>query len=102
MESVDWNAEAVAYADIERAKLPARIGAKASGEWGFAVLYGTGRYDTDEFTRRVLDELRKELDGLGFKVVGFGVDSEDGCTWAMLVDCQVMSEERLREVVLPI
>jgi hypothetical protein len=102
MESVDWNAKAAAMADFVSAHFfEARQGAIAWRDYGCAVVFGDDGYHT-EFTQREVAELRKELDRLGITVLGFGVDTEDGYSWAMLVDYAVKFGKRGCEVFKPV
>jgi hypothetical protein len=86
MPDIDWDAEAVAMANhvcermfnVHRGAIPWR-------QLGIAVLFGNDGYTEDDRSKREVSHLRGKMVDIESKVLGFGVNSEDGYSWAMLV-----------------
>ena len=83
----DWNAAAVEAADrIQAHRFHQHNGAACWWKEGVFVAFGNDGYRQDEASRGALDLLRQRLDDLGIAERGFGVDSDTGYTWAILVE----------------
>ena len=82
----DWSVAAVEAADrIKAHRFEEHNGATHWWKRGFFVVFGNDGYTQDETSRGAVDLLRQRLDDLQITELGFGVDSSDGYTWAMLV-----------------
>lgn len=82
----NWDGEAVREAErIGREMFPAHRGAFPWREPGYAVAFGNDGYGQSEETRREVRRLRELCEEAGLDVLGFGVDSDDAYTWALLV-----------------
>ena len=82
----DWSVAAIEAADrIKTHRFEEHNGATSWWKRGFFVVFGNDGYTQDETSRGAVDLLRQRLDDLQITELGFGVDSSDGYTWAMLV-----------------
>ena len=52
------------------------------------VLFGNDSYARDERTRRQVELVRDALVRYGIRILGFGVDTEESYSWAILVDSE--------------
>ena len=91
----DWNAAAVEAADrIQAHRFAEHNGAACWWQRGVFVAFGNDGYRQDETSRSAVELLGQRLDDLQITELGFGVDSNDGYTWAMLVQPEeYLSEE---------
>lgn len=81
----DWNAYAVAKANLIRRDYPgAERTALHTGSDGASVLFAHDDYQNDSRARREVTLLRDDLRAAGIPELGFGV-SDDGRTWVMVV-----------------
>jgi hypothetical protein len=82
----DWNAEAVSMANyVYEHMFEAHRGAMPWKQDGITVVFGNDGYSSDKRARNAVKMLRKFLDSRETPVLGFGVDSEAGHSWAMSV-----------------
>ena len=82
----DWNVAAIEAADrIKAHRFDEHNGAACFWKRGVFIAFGNDGYTQDEKSRGAVDLLRQRLDDLQITELGFGVDSSDGYTWAMLV-----------------
>ena len=88
MKPIDWNAEAARAADhVTCTELfKAHRGAIPWGNLGVVVVFGNDSYTKDERARREVEFVREFLRTEGLTELGFGVDSDEGYSWAMIVD----------------
>ncbi len=87
--AVDWNVAAVEAADrIHAHRLADHNGAAGWWKPGIFVAFGNDGYSTDENSRAAVDLLRQRLEDRKITELGFGVDSNGGYTWAMLVQTE--------------
>src|SRR4051812_42551482 len=52
---------------------------------GVTVIFGNDGYDQDDRVREAVSRVRAALNRDGIEVLGFGVEPEEGYSWAMLV-----------------
>ena len=96
---MDWNAAAVEAADrIQAHRFEKHNGAVCWWKRSVFVAFGNDGYTQDEASRGEVDLLRQRLEDLQIIELGFGVDSDTGYTWAMLVQPEdYLSEEMFVE-----
>ena len=83
----DWSVAATEAADrIKAHRFDEHNGAACFWKRGVFVAFGNDGYTQDETSRGAVDLLRQRLDDLHITELGFGIDSSDGYTWAMLVE----------------
>lgn len=83
----DWGAEAVTMADYANKHMSdAHRGAMPGRQLGIIVVFGNDGYEDDR-TKLEVAMLREEVLAAvpRMEILGFGVDSTDGYSWAMLV-----------------
>jgi hypothetical protein len=84
---IDWDAEAVAMAVYVGDHLfSAHRGAMPWRQVGISVVFGNDGYRYDLRTKEEVETVRGVFKARGIKVLGFGVEPEEGYSWAMLVD----------------
>ncbi len=86
MKAPDWNAEAVVMAQYAGKEMfEAHRGAMPWKELGVSVVFGNDGYSQDVRAKQEVEFVRSYCERAGIAVLGFGVDPDDGYSWAMLV-----------------
>jgi hypothetical protein len=84
---MNWDAEAAAVANyVGDNMFEAHRGAMSWRQVGIAVVFGNDCYADDDRTKEEVFLLREALSQVGAKVLGFGVDTSEGYSWAMIVE----------------
>jgi hypothetical protein len=89
MPQIDWNAEAAAMArHVNEEMMSAHRGAMPWLQVGISVVFGNDGYSCSEDQRAKdeVDRVRRTLEDLGVKILGFAVSPGEGYSWAMLVE----------------
>jgi hypothetical protein len=82
----NWNTEAATMADyVSDNMFGAHRGAMTWRQAGVSVVFGNDGYMQGERARSEVAMVRQQLGLEGIPILGFGVDSEGGYSWAMLV-----------------
>jgi hypothetical protein len=82
----DWGVEAARMADhVARRMSEVRRGAIPWSHPGVAVIFGNDGRAADRRAGDTVAAVRQALQERGIKILGFGVDSAGGSSWAMLV-----------------
>jgi len=94
----DWNAEAATMAQyVFDNMFKAHRGAMPWKQEGISVVFGNDGYDKDDRAKNEVAMVRKYLEEKGISILGFGVGSSNGYSWAMLV--QTRAHKELRKLV---
>jgi hypothetical protein len=94
----DWNAEAATMAQYVRDNMfEAHRGAMPWKQEGISVAFGNDGYSKDDRAKSEVARVREYLQERGLPILGFGVDSTEGYSWAMLV--QTQAHKKLRKLV---
>jgi hypothetical protein len=85
--AIDWDEEAVAMArHVGTHMFSAHRGAMAWRQTGISVVFGNDDYADDPRSKDEVTRVKDWLNELNIKVLGFGIDPDDGYSWAMLVE----------------
>jgi hypothetical protein len=86
MSEIDWNAEAIRAANHFNGgeHFQAPRGSKTWHTLGVCVVFGNDDYTQDVRAKQEVEFIRATLAMAGIAELGFGVNDDDGYTWAML------------------
>jgi len=89
MGESDWNAEAEAMAQYVSENLPdVPRGAVEGRQARVSIVFGNDPDRDPPAVQAEISRVRDALDQAGIRILGFGVDLENGHTWAMIVESE--------------
>jgi hypothetical protein len=85
--AIDWDAEAVAMSrHVGTHMFSAHRGAMPWRQTGISVVFGNDDYADDPRSKDEVSKVKDWLTERNIKMLGFGIDPDDGYSWAMLVE----------------